>query len=179
MDEVEQNTVNHLSVVSRSIICQSQRLRQIVDLQDTDKLGYFVITEFNNNCLSFDHRVYFLRNILGKWSDFPFSHKSDCKKEKTVSRIVFSAKSSWMTLRMSPPLFVGIICRSRGGLSANEKEETFASNDDYYHQKSNITCFFGKLLLRFTSLEQSRRPTNPPFPRQVVPACQITGIDYY
>ena len=36
------------SVASRSIICQSRRLRQIIDLQDTDKSGYFAKTEFNN-----------------------------------------------------------------------------------------------------------------------------------
>ena len=30
-----------LSVASRSIICRSQRLRQIIDLQDTDKSQHF------------------------------------------------------------------------------------------------------------------------------------------
>ena len=38
------------SVVSTSIICWSRRLRQIIDLRDTDKSRYFAITEFNN-CL--------------------------------------------------------------------------------------------------------------------------------
>ena len=33
-------------------------------------------------------------------------------------------------LRMSRPLFLAVICRSRGGLSANVKEEKFASNDN-------------------------------------------------
>ena len=37
-----------LSVASRLIICQSRRLRQIIDLRDTDKSRYFAITEFNN-----------------------------------------------------------------------------------------------------------------------------------
>ena len=37
-----------LSVASRSIICRSRRLRQIIDLRDTDKSRYFAITEFNN-----------------------------------------------------------------------------------------------------------------------------------
>ena len=32
--------------------------------------------------LSFDHRVCFLMSVLGK---LPFSHKSDCKKEKSVA----------------------------------------------------------------------------------------------
>ena len=40
------------------------------------------------------------------------------------------AKLSWTTLRMSRPLFVGSFCRSCGGLSANEKEEQFASSDN-------------------------------------------------
>ena len=39
LDMVEQNIV---------IICRSRRLRQIIDLRDTDKSGYFAITEFNN-----------------------------------------------------------------------------------------------------------------------------------
>ena len=37
-----------LSVASRSIICRSRGLRQIIDLRDTDKSRYFAITEFNN-----------------------------------------------------------------------------------------------------------------------------------
>ena len=37
-----------LSEARRSIICRSRRLRQIIDLRDTDKSRYFAITEFNN-----------------------------------------------------------------------------------------------------------------------------------
>ena len=37
---------------------------------------------------------------------------------------------SWTTLRMSRLLFSAVICRSRGELSANEKEEKFGSNDN-------------------------------------------------
>ena len=37
-----------LSEASRSIICRSRRLRQIIDLRDTDKSRYFAKTEFNN-----------------------------------------------------------------------------------------------------------------------------------
>ena len=33
-------------MASRSIICRSQRLRQIIDLRDTEKSRYFAITEF-------------------------------------------------------------------------------------------------------------------------------------
>ena len=47
LDEVEQNIM----------ICQwrADQLRQIIDLRDTEKSRYFVITEFNNIVLSFDH----------------------------------------------------------------------------------------------------------------------------
>ena len=50
-------------------------MRQIIDLQDTDKSRYFAMTEFNN-C--------FLRNIFGKRSNLLFSPKSNRKKEKGV-----------------------------------------------------------------------------------------------
>ena len=53
-------------------------------------------------------------NILGKRSDLTFSRKSDRKKEK--SKVCFTHEQN-------------IICRSRGGFSANEKKEKFASND--------------------------------------------------
>ena len=74
-------------------------------------------------------------SILGKRSDLPFSRKSDRKKEKStvplrMCRILFSAKQSWTALRMSRPLFIGSCCRSRGGLSANEEKEKFASNNN-------------------------------------------------
>ena len=45
-----------LSVASRSIICRSRRVRQIIDLRDTDKSRYFAITEFNN-CFIIRSRV--------------------------------------------------------------------------------------------------------------------------
>ena len=47
-----------------------------------------------------------------------------------MSSILFAAKHSWITLRTGRPVFVAVICRSHVGLSANEKEETFASNDN-------------------------------------------------
>ena len=52
------------------------------------------------------------RFLKGQRSDLPFSRKSDGKKEKNVvhlcmSRILFVAKHSWTTLRVSRPLFVG------------------------------------------------------------------------
>ena len=71
-------------MASRSIICQSQRLRQIIDLRDTDKSRYFAITEFNNCFIIRSPIFLFLMNILGKRSDLPFSRKGDPKKEKST-----------------------------------------------------------------------------------------------
>ena len=84
------------------------RLRQIIDLRDTDKSWYFAITKFYQSITEF----VFSMNILGKWSNLPFSCKSNHKKEKArfplcMSRILVAAKHSWMALRMSRPLFVG------------------------------------------------------------------------
>ena len=75
-------------------------------------------------------------NILGKRSNLPFSRKSDCKKEKStvsfmhVQNIICSQTQldgivHEQTIICRQLLF----CRSRGGLSANEKREKFASNE--------------------------------------------------
>ena len=44
-----------------------------------------------------------------------------------MSRVWFAVTPSWTTLRMRQ----AVICRSRGGFSANEKEDMFASNDNW------------------------------------------------
>ena len=86
-------------------------------------------------------------NILGKRSDLPFSRKSDRKKEKcTVSSTHEQSIIRSQTQLDRIAHEQTIICRSRGGLSANEKKEKFASNDnnDYvvywffvYYSQSN------------------------------------------
>ena len=60
-----------LSVASRSII----RLRQIIDLQDTDKSRYFAIIEFNNCFIIRSPRLfsYFNHFLAAQGSDLPFS----------------------------------------------------------------------------------------------------------
>ena len=93
-----------LSVVSRSIICRSRRLRQIIDLRDTDKSRYFAITEFNN-CFIYIIRS---RSLFFKQERSPEGEK---RGFIYMSRIVFAAKNSWTTLRMSTPLFVGSYLR--------------------------------------------------------------------
>ena len=62
--------------------------------------------------LSFDHRVCFLMNIFGKRSILPFFTRAIPRRRKAwfhlrMSRILFAAKHSWTTLRISRPLFVG------------------------------------------------------------------------
>ena len=74
-----------LSVASRSIICRSRRLRQIIiDLRDTDKSRYFAITEFNNCFISRSPSLLFNQYPLGKRNDLPFLRKSNHKKEKST-----------------------------------------------------------------------------------------------
>ena len=107
------------------------------DLRDTDKSWYFVITEFNNCLIIRSASLFFLMNILRKQSDLIFLRKSDHKKEKgTVSfthvlNIICSQRQLDGIVHEQT-----IICRrwALGGLSANEKKEKFASNDNesYY-----------------------------------------------
>ena len=63
-----------LSVASRSIICLSLRLRQIIDLRDTDKSRYFAITEFNNCFINRSPSLfsYFNHFLTAQGSDLPF-----------------------------------------------------------------------------------------------------------
>ena len=51
----------------------------MIDLRDTDKSRYFVITEVNNCFTIRSPSVFF-----GQRSDLPFSCQSDHKKEKSV-----------------------------------------------------------------------------------------------
>ena len=114
-------------MASGSIICRSRTLRR-----DTDKSQYFVITEFNN-CLIIGHRVCFLMNT---WHFAIFKQERLQEGEKcgfiyAWEAYFFAVKHRWTTLRMSRPLFAGsYFSRSRGGLSANEREEKFALNDN-------------------------------------------------
>ena len=133
-------------MASRSIICRSRRLRQIIDLRDIDKSRYFAITEFNNCFIIRSPSSFFLMNILGKRSDLPFSRKSDRKKEKStvsfthVQNIICSQTKSqtvgWHCAWADHYLYA-VICRSRDGLSANEKKEKFASNGSQQYSTEN------------------------------------------
>ena len=76
MDEVEQNIV--------------------IDLRDTDKSRYFVISEFYN-CFIIRSRSFNEYPWEANRSDLPFSHKSNRKKEKStdekMTRDLFRAMS--------------------------------------------------------------------------------------
>ena len=114
-------------MVSRSIICRSRTLRR-----DTDKSQYFVITEFNN-CFIIGHRVCFLMNI---W------HFAIFKQERLQEGEKCGFIYAWAAYFLQPNtdgrhctwadhyLQAVIFSRSRGGLSANEREEKFALNDN-------------------------------------------------
>ena len=65
-------------------------------------------------------------NMLGKRSDLPFSCKSDRKKEK--STVSFTHEQN---IICSQTLLDGI-AHEQTGLSANEKKEKFAPNDNNY-----------------------------------------------
>ena len=75
-------------------------------------------------------------NILGKRSDLPFSRKSDRKKEKSTDsftheqNIICSQTQLDGIAHEQIIICTSVICRSRGGLSANDKKEKFASNDN-------------------------------------------------
>ena len=97
LDEVEQND-RVLSVASKSIICRSRKLRQIINLRDTDKSRYFV----------------FLMNILGKICHFherAVARRRKARFPLRMRRILFSAQ------HLSPTQLDGIaheqtiICR--------------------------------------------------------------------
>ena len=79
-----------LSVASRSIICRSRRLRQIIDLRDIDKSQYFAITEFDN-CF-----------IIRSPSLFLYLNHSLTAHPKRPA--IFSPRA-WLQLRMRRILF--------------------------------------------------------------------------
>ena len=120
-----------LSVASRSIICRSRGLRQIIDVRDTGKSRYFAITEFSN-CFIIRSPSLFFNEYLREAKRSAFFHS------RTITRGFLYA---WAEYYLQPNTvgqhctcadhyLLAVICRSRGGLSANEKKEKFASNDN-------------------------------------------------
>ena len=72
-----------------------------------------------------------------------------------MSSIFFAAKHRWTTSRMSRKLFAGsYFSRLRGGLSANEREEKFALNDN-----CSYSCVVCTRLDIFLFHKHSHRPS--------------------
>ena len=96
------------------MICQ---WREIIDLQDTDKSRYFVITEVNNCFIIRSPSLFFNEYLL-------FSRKSDRKKEKSVVSFTHEQNiiCSQTQLDYRRPLFVGNYLQATFRLSINEKE---------------------------------------------------------
>ena len=53
-------------LASRSIICRSWKLKQIIDLRDTDRSRHFAITEFNN-CFIIRSPGFFFHILITSW----------------------------------------------------------------------------------------------------------------
>ena len=76
--------------------CRSRRLRQIIDLRDTEKSRYFAITEFNN-CLTIRSPACFLLNIALWMVSEAICH--------FYARAITRRRKEWFYLRMSRTLF--------------------------------------------------------------------------
>ena len=83
-----------LSVASRSIICRSRRLRQIIDLRDTGKSRYFVIIEFNNSFIIWSPSLFFNEYLWeAKRSAFFHARTYHVWFRLRMSRILFAAST--------------------------------------------------------------------------------------
>ena len=101
-----------------------------------------------------------LRNILEKRSDLPFSRKGDRKKEKNMVSFmheqniicsqIIGCHWAWADHYLS-----AVTCRSRGGLSSKEKEETLATNGKNYYLSSGENYFLTRMPC-FIYLSQTR-----------------------
>ena len=99
-----------LSVASRSIICRSRRLRQIIVGQDTDKSRHFAVTEFNT--------CFIIRSPFF-WST---KHVKSLSASSGTRSSIFTQERSFNYACAEYYLQQNTYCRSHGELSANEKE---------------------------------------------------------
>ena len=146
---------NYWMRLSKILWFVSRRLRQIIDLWDTDKSRYFAITELNNNffiVLSFSHRVCFLMDIFRKRSDFCHFH----------ARVIARRRKAWLPLCMSrkiiicsqtkldhiaheQTIIVGSFLQPCGGILANERKENLQGMIIFFifmQMKLTFTRFF-------------------------------------
>ena len=128
-----------LSVASRSIICRSRRLSQKNLSVRHWQITIFCDNRYRfNNCFIIRWPSLFFFNYSPK--NLPFSHKNDGKKEKSVDSftheqniICSQTQLDDIAHEQTINYFWAVICRSRGELSSNEKEEKFASNDNLFY----------------------------------------------
>ena len=110
----------------------------IIILRDTDKSRYFAITEFNN-CFVIQSPSLFFNEYLREVKQSAIFHARVIVRRRKVwfhlcvSGTLFAASQTWLddiAHEQTIIILYAVICTSRGGLSANEKEEQFALNDN-------------------------------------------------
>ena len=131
----------NLSVASWSIICRSRKI--IIDLRDTDKSRYFSITEFNNCFIIRSPRLFFFNEYPreAKRSAI-FTQERSHEGEKhgflyACAEYYLQPNTVGWHCAWADHYLYAIICRSRDGLSANEKKEKFASNGSQQYSTEN------------------------------------------
>ena len=94
-------------MASRSIIYRSRRLRQIIDLRDTDKSQYFAITELNNCFIIRSPSLFFQWISLGSESICHFHARAIAKK---LRRRKHGFLYAWAEYYLQPNTFTGEKC---------------------------------------------------------------------
>ena len=112
---------NYLTRLNK--ICWFVSGEQIIDLRDTDKSQYFVITKFNN-CFIIQSLFFWSTKDVKSLSD-----KSGNRPAIFAQERAFNHAWAEYYLQQNTNLWA-VICRSRGALSANEKEGKCTSNDN-------------------------------------------------
>ena len=81
-------------MASRSITFRSRRLRQIIDLRDTDKSRYFAITEFNNCFIIRSPSLFFIIIFSDSFREAIYYFHTRAWFQLRMRRILFAAKIS-------------------------------------------------------------------------------------
>ena len=90
-------------------------MRRTIDLRDTDKPGYFAITEFNN-CFIIQSLFFLSTKDVKSLSDSSGNRSAIFTQERGFNY-------AWAEYYLQQNTYLeAVICRSRGGLSANEKD---------------------------------------------------------
>ena len=132
------------------MICQCLADQLFSEAKDTGKSRYLAITEFNNCFIIQSPSLFFIIifSMIAQGSDLPFSYKSvvSITHEQNKTCLVFFKTINTETQLDSIAHEQTIICRSRGLLSANEKQEKHASNDNPRYHSFDCMIFSSFLL---------------------------------